>query len=113
MARFVPDRGDLVWLDFEPQHGREQAGRRPSITLSPRSYNGKIGLALFCPVTSQIKGYPFEVHLSEQGRVKGVVLADQIKSLDWRARRARFIEKSSVTSFNSVLDRVEAVLSME
>ena len=113
MARFVPDRGDLVWLDFEPQHGREQAGRRPAITLSPRSYNGKIGLALFCPVTSQIKDYPFEVHLSEQGRVKGVVLADQIKSLDWRARRARFIEKSSVTSFNSVLDRVEAVLSME
>ena len=113
MARFVPDRGDLVWLDFEPQHGREQAGRRAAITLSPRSYNGKIGLALFCPVTSQIKGYPFEVHLSEQGRVKGVVLADQIKSLDWRARRARFIEKSSVTSFNSVLDRVEAVLSME
>ena len=113
MARFVPDRGDLVWLDFEPQHGREQAGRHPAIVLSPRSYNGKIGLALFCPVTSQIKGYPFEVHLSEQARVKGVVLADQIKSLDWRARRARFIEKSSVTSFNSILDRVEAVLSME
>jgi mRNA interferase MazF len=83
------------------------------MVLSPRSYNGKIGLALFCPVTSQIKGYPFEVHLSEQARVKGVVLADQIKSLEWRARRARFIEKSSETSFNSVLDRVEAVLSME
>ena len=112
MARFVPDRGDLVWLDFEPQRGREQSGRRPAIIVSPRSYNGKIGLALFCPVTSQIKGYPFEVPLPDDSRVKGVVLADQIKSLDWRARRARFIEQSPPACLSSVLDRVEAVLSM-
>jgi len=113
MARFVPDRGDFVWLDFEPQRGREQAGRRPAIVLSPRSYNGKIGLALFCPVTSHIKGYPFEVHLSGETRVRGVVLADQIKSLDWRERRVRFIEKSSATCLRNVLDRVEALLSTE
>ena len=113
MARFVPDRGDLVWIDFEPQSGHEQAGRRPAIVLSPRSYNGKTGLALLCPVTSQIKGYPFEVHLPEHARVKGVVLADQIKSMDWRARRARFIGKSSFACLSNVLDRIEAVLSME
>jgi len=113
MARFVPDRGDLVWLDFEPQRGHEQSGRRPAIVISPRSYNGKIGLAFFCPVTSQIKGYPFEVALPEDSRVKGVVLADQIKSLDWRARRARFIERSTALCFSGVLARVEAVLSME
>jgi mRNA interferase MazF len=113
MPRFVPDRGDLVWLDFEPQRGHEQSGRRPAIVISPRGYNGKIGLALFCPVTSQIKGYPFEVALPEDSRVKGVVLADQIKSLDWRARRARFIERSTASCFSGVLARVEAVLSME
>jgi mRNA interferase MazF len=112
MARFVPDRGDLVWLDFEPQRGREQSGRRPAVVISPRSYNGKIGLALFCPVTSRVKGYPFEVALPGESRVKGVVLADQIKSLDWRARRARLIERSSAC-LGSVLDRIEAVLSMD
>ena len=113
MARFVPNRGDLVWLDFEPQRGHEQSGRRPAIVILPRSYNGKIGLALFCPVTSQIKGYPFEVALPDDSRVKGVVLVDQIKSLDWRVRRARFIERLPASCFSRVLARVEAVLSME
>jgi len=88
-ARYVPARGDVVWLQFTPQAGHEQAGHRPALVVSPQSYNGKVGLALFCPITSQVKGYPFEVGLPTQLNVSGVVLADQLKSLDWRARKAR------------------------
>ena len=91
----MPDRGDLVWLEFTPQTGSEQAGRRPALVISPRAYNAKVGLALFCPVTSRIKGYPFEVALPEGIGVVGVVLADQLKSLDWRARKAKLIERAS------------------
>lgn len=87
MAEYVPDRGEIVWLHFDPQAGHEQAGRRPALTLSPRSYNRKVGLALFCPITSNVKGYPFEVELPRGLKAKGVVLCDQIKSLDWRVRR--------------------------
>ena len=93
-AAYVPDRGDLVWLEFTPQTGSEQAGRRPALVISPKAYNGKVGLALFCPVTSRVKGYPFEVALPEGSGVVGVVLADQLKSLDWRARRAKLIERA-------------------
>ncbi len=89
--RYVPDRGHLVWLEFSPQAGHEQAGRRPAAVLSPRSYNGKVGLLLACPITGQRKGYPFEVAIPEGLAVGGVVLADQIRSLDWRARKARYI----------------------
>ena len=85
----MPDRGDVVWLDFTPQARHEQAGHRPALVLSPATYNAKTGLMLCCPITSQIKGYPFEVRLGSTGGVKGVVLSDQVKSLDWRARRAR------------------------
>lgn len=90
MTQFVPDRGDVVWLEFDPQAGHEQARRRLALVLSPRAYNQRVGLALVCPVTSQIKGYPFEVSLPPTGGspVAGVILADQIKSLDWRARQA-------------------------
>lgn len=88
-ARYVPERGDIVWLQFDPQAGHEQAGRRPALVISPRSYNRKVGLALFCPITSQVKGYPFEVLLAEGGHARGAVLCDQVKSLDWRARNAK------------------------
>jgi mRNA interferase MazF len=84
--RYVPDAGDVVWLNFTPQAGHEQAGRRPALVLSPAAYNGKAGLMVCCPVTTQIKNYPFEVLIA--GAPPAVVLADQIKSLDWRARRA-------------------------
>lgn len=90
-AAYIPARGDLVWLQFNPQAGHEQAGHRPALVISPSSYNRRVGLALCCPVTSQVKGYPFEVLLPEGLGVEGAVLSDQIKSLDWRARRARRI----------------------
>ena len=83
-----PERGDLVWLTSNPQAGHEQAGRRPAVVLSPAAYNGRVGLALLCPITSRVKGYPFEVALPEGSPVHGAVLADQVESLDWRARRA-------------------------
>lgn len=86
--RYVPERGEVVWLTFSPQAGHEQAGRRPAVVLSPRAYNAKVGLCLACPVTSQAKGYPFEVVIPPGLEVAGVVLSDQIKSLDWRAREA-------------------------
>jgi mRNA interferase MazF len=85
---YAPDRGDIVWLQSDPQAGHEQAGRRPALVVSPRAYNRKVGHALCCPVTSQVKGYPFEVLLPGSARVRGAVLSDQLKSLDWRARQA-------------------------
>lgn len=89
-SSYVPDRGDIVRLDFTPQSGHEQAGRRPALVLSPLSYNRAAGLMLCCPVTSQVKGYPFEVALCPEGtsKVTGVVLCDQIRSLDWQHRKA-------------------------
>jgi mRNA interferase MazF len=83
---FVPDAGDIIWLDFDPQSGHEQAGRRPAVVLSPAAYNGRIGLLVCCPVTTKIKSYPFEVKLS--GSPPSVALADQVKSVDWRKRGA-------------------------
>ncbi|HRW09803.1 MAG TPA: endoribonuclease MazF [Caldilineaceae bacterium] len=89
---YVPSRGDVVWLQFNPQAGHEQAGHRPAVILSPQSYNEKVGLAIVCPITSQRKGYPFEVVLPDEVTVTGVVLADQVKRLDWRVRNATFQE---------------------
>jgi mRNA interferase MazF len=84
--RYVPEAGDIVWLNFTPQTGHEQAGRRPALVLSPESYNGKTGLMLCCPMTTQIKNYPFEVIVS--ATPPSAILADQVKSLDWRSRKA-------------------------
>ena len=91
---YIPDRGDIVWLHFDPQSGPEQAGRRPAFVVSPRAYNRKVGLALFCPITSRVKGYPFEVPLSDEGKTRGAVLSDQLKSLDWRARKATRLDRA-------------------
>lgn len=88
MTEWAPDRGDIVWLNMNPRVGHEHSGRRPALVLSPRAYNEKVGLALVCPVTSQAKGYPFEVELPDDCPVAGVVLADQLRSVDWRARQA-------------------------
>jgi mRNA interferase MazF len=88
---YVPGRGDVVWITLNPQAGHEQAGRRPAIVLSPFAYNEKVGLAVLCPLTSREKGYPFEVKIPQGLAVSGVVLADQVKSLDWRVREAEWI----------------------
>lgn len=111
MARYVPDRGDAVWLQFDPQAGHEQAGRRPALVVSPASYNSKVGLALVCPITSQVKGYPFEVLLPPSAKVTGVVLADQIKSLDWRARKARQILRLPDHVIQQVLQKLHTLLA--
>jgi mRNA interferase MazF len=109
-ARYVPDRGDLVWLQFDPQAGHEQAGHRPAIVLSPRVYNQRSGLALFCPVTRRIKGYPFEVVLSPDLTIAGAVLCDQVKSLDWKARRCRFAQKLPDQTVEDILARIRVLL---
>lgn len=88
---YVPQRGDVVWINLNPQARHEQGGRRPAVVLSPAAYNGKVGLAILCPITSQVKGYPFEVAVPAGAAVKGVILADQVKSLDWRARNVERI----------------------
>jgi mRNA interferase MazF len=90
-GHYVPKFGDAIWLDFDPQVGHEQAGRRPALVLSSTDYNRMIGLAVVCPITSQIKGYPFEVAIPQALRVSGVILSDQAKSIDWRGRDAKFI----------------------
>ena len=107
----APERGDLIWLSFTPQQGKEQAGRRPALVLSPATYNNKTGLALVCPITSKAKGYPFEVPLPEQGAVHGVVLADQVRSLDWRARQAERIEKAQASVVEQAIKLIEALLT--
>jgi mRNA interferase MazF len=100
---YCPDRGDIIWLDFNPQAGHEQAGRRPALVISPKIYNSKIGLCLLCPIISKVKGYPFEVVVSGLINIKGVVLSDQLKSLDWRIRRAEFIAKASPEMVEEVI----------
>ncbi len=110
MTEYIPRRGDLVWLHFDPQAGHEQAGRRPALVLSPESYNGRVGLAILCPVTSQEKGYPFEVVLPPVGTVAGVILSDQVKSLDWRARRAERIESLPSQVTEEVLQKLGTLL---
>ena len=109
---YIPDRGDIIWLDFVPQVGREQAGRRPALVLSPKDYNRKTGLAVLCPMTTQIKGYPFEVAVTT-GNVQGVVLADHLKNLDWKVRKAAYKGKVPPTVLKEVMDKVAALLLIE
>ena len=106
-AVFVPDAGDFVWLTFDPQAGREQAGRRPALVLSPKTYNARAGLALACPITSQVKGYPFEVAVPAGSGVTGVILVDHLKSIDWKIRRAERLGRCT----DEVLDEVRAKLA--
>lgn len=109
---YVPDAGDLVWLTFDPQTGHEQRGRRPALILSPRAYNSKARLAIACPITSQVKGYPFEVPLPEVGTISGVVLADHVKNLDWQARRVVFEAKAPSDLVTDVRQRLRVLLGL-
>jgi mRNA interferase MazF len=109
MNVYYPDRGDVVWLNYDPQLGHEQAGKRPALVISPIDYNKKVGLALFYPITSQLKGYPFEVKI-KLTKIDGVILADQIKSLDWKARKIQFIEKASEELLEEAQERLNWIL---
>jgi mRNA interferase MazF len=106
---YIPDERDIVWIDLDPQTGHEQKGRRPALVLSPRSYN-RTGLFLICPITNQIKGYPFEVLLGTNHLTTGAVLADQIKSLDWTQRRVEFRETADDSLVSMVKDRIALLL---
>jgi mRNA interferase MazF len=107
---YAPERGDVVWLDFDPQAGHEQGGRRPALILSPSSYNGRTGLAILCPITSRVKGYSFEVTIPLGLAVTGVILADQVKNMDWRARNTAFICKFPPTIIAEVRKKLSALL---
>lgn len=107
--RYIPDRGDIVWLDFAPQAGHEQRGRRPALVLSFKEYNKKVGLGLFCPITSQIKGYPFEVAVLGK-TISGCVLSDQVKSLDWSVRNIEYIEKLDEEKLDDVITNIILVM---
>lgn len=110
---YIPDRGHVVWLQFNPQTGHEQAGHRPALVLSPAAYNGKTGLALFCPITNQIKGYPFEVKITGNPIISGVVLADQVKNLDWQARSVRFATLVDESLLDDVISKFETLIRLD
>lgn len=109
--RFIPDAGDVVWLEFSPQAGHERAGHRPALVLSPSAYNSKTGMMLCCPMTPRIKGYPFEVVI-RTGDISGAVLADQIKSLDWRTRKATPKGKVSAEELDEARSKIAALLGL-
>jgi mRNA interferase MazF len=107
--KYIPERGDIVWLNFNPTTGHEQQGKRPAIVISPKEYNRKTGLGLFCPITSKIKNYPFEV-IIETKKINGVVLSDQIKSLDWTTREIEFITKEKNEKIYEIIDKINVLL---
>jgi len=109
-TQFIPDRGQVIWLSFDPRAGHEQGGRRPALVLSPAAYNGKVGLVLVCPITSRVKNYPFEVALPAGLPVSGAVLADQLRNLDWRERKASYFCQVPERVLAEVLGKLEALL---
>ena len=113
MGNYIPDRGDAVWINFNPQAGHEQAGRRLAVVLSPGSYNGRVGLALLCPVTNQIKGYPFEVIIPAGLKVTGAILSDQVKSLDWRIRNTEFCDKLPESVVLEIFKKLSTLLRFD
>jgi mRNA interferase MazF len=107
---YTPDRGDAIWITLNPQAGHEQAGRRPALVLSPAAYNHKAGLVVACPITSQVKGYPFEVVIPAGLKISGVILSDQVKSLDWKARQAELLCKLPAPTVDEVLQKLNTLL---
>ncbi|MCP4106875.1 MAG: endoribonuclease MazF [Desulfobacteraceae bacterium] len=110
VKNYVPDRGDIIWINLNPAAGHEQAGKRPALVLSPVAYNGKVGLALLCPITSRVKGYPFEVVIPDRYSISGVVLSDQVKNLDWRIRNASFACRVPEEITEDVLKKLNTLL---
>ncbi|MBU0459008.1 endoribonuclease MazF [Patescibacteria group bacterium] len=110
---YVPSQGDIVFVQLDPQVGKEQRGRRPAVVISPKSYNKKVGLSLMCPITSRVKGYPFEVVLPPNAKTHGVIMVDQIKSQDWKARNTRFVEKLSDEALNNVIYQLMVLIGRQ
>ena len=106
---YIPDRGDIVWLNFTPQAGHEQKGKRPAIILSPKEYNKKTGLAVCCPITSNVKSYPFEVIITGK-KIAGAVLSDHLKNSEWKARDINFIEKAHSEVLNEVVEKISVLI---
>jgi mRNA interferase MazF len=111
-SAYCPNSGDLIWLDFDPTRGHEQRGRRPALVLSPRSYNERAGLCIACPVTSQVKGYPFEVLLPSQCAVTGVVLSDQMRALSWTERDAQLADPAPRDTVDDVREKIAALIGI-
>jgi mRNA interferase MazF len=109
VSSYIPSPGDVVWLEFTPQAGHEQGGRRPAMVLSKKAYNQKTGSGIFCPITSKVKGYPFEVGISGK-RISGVILSDQVKNLDWKARKMKFIEKAGASVLKEVISKISVII---
>lgn len=107
---YIPDRGDLIWISLQPTAGHEQTGRRPAMVISPKSYNRKTGLCVLCPATRQAKGYAFEVNVAEKGETASVILADHLRNVDWKARKAERIKRVSEKALAAVVARIEALL---
>ena len=110
LKKYIPELGDIAWINLNPQSGHEQAGRRPALVLSPAKYNLKVGLAIFCPVTNKIKGYPFEVIIPKGLKVSGAILSDQVKNIDWQARKAEFICKLPDQITNDVVSKLRTLI---
>ena len=108
--KYTPERGDIVWINFNPGSGHEQQGKRPAVVISPKEYNEKVGLGLFCPITSKVKNYPFEVK-TKNDKINGVVLADQIKSFDWKTREIEFIAKENSANVNEIIAKICLLLN--
>ena len=107
---YIPDRGDIIWINLNPQAGHEQAGRRPVLVISPIAYNCKVGMAIMCPITNQIKSYPFEVEIPDGLKITGVILSDQVKCLDWKARRVEFMCKLPLNITLEVLKKLNTLI---
>jgi mRNA interferase MazF len=107
---YIPDQGDIIWLNFNPRMGHEQKGKRPAIVISPKEYNEKVKLGLFCPITSQEKQYPFEVKIKNE-KISGVVLSDQIKSLDWTKRNIEYIIKATEEEIKEVVEKINILIN--
>ncbi|MGB5218022.1 MAG: endoribonuclease MazF [Smithella sp.] len=111
-GKYIPARGDVIWLSFNPQSGHEQSGHRPAIVITPREYNEKAGLALCCPITSKIKDYPFEVRINIKGKIDGVILSDQVKSLDWQERQARYIAAAPRDVLYETIEKMNLLINL-
>lgn len=112
-GQYVPGPGDVAWLEFDPQAGHEQAGTRPALVLSPAAYNARTGMMVCCPITNQVKEYPFEVVIHGNSNVTGTILSDQIKNLDWRARKARYKGRVTDDELAETLGKIRALLGMK